>query len=179
MKRISGVLLALWAGGVVAGGIVEDRFRGPQFEHDFEADEKPWEEIQAQLPAAPKAAALHEFKVGGRSGHRYFLDLDALSAGADGVVRYTLVIRTAGGAENVSYEGMRCTTGERKLYAFGRPDGQWARNRYAGWTPIEARRDDSYQKELFFHYFCTVDGAADMKTIRRALGQGGIRRGGD
>lgn len=179
MKRMSGVLFAVWAGGALAGGIIEDRFKGPQFEYDFDAEQKPWQEVQTQLPAPPKAAALHPFQVGGASPHRYFLDADSLSAGTDGVVRYTVVIRTAGGAENVTFEGMRCADGERKIYAFGHPDGTWSRNKYARWDPINARSDNSYHKELYFHYFCTVDGAADMKTIRRALDRGGIRRGGD
>lgn len=180
MKRVSVVLLSLWAGCACAGGIIEDRFKGgAQFEYDFDANQKPWEELQTQLPAAPKADALHEFQVGGASRHRFFLDPASLSAGGDGVVRYTVVVRTTGGAENVTFEGMRCVDGERKIYAFGRPDGSWSRNKYASWAPIEARSDSSYHKELFFHYFCTVDGAAEMKTIRRALDSGGIRRGGD
>lgn len=150
-----------------------------QFEQAFDAEEKPWQELQAQLPAAFKADALHEFQVGGGKGHRYFLDPESLTAGEDGVVRYTLVIRTAGGAENINFEGMRCATGERKLYAFGRPDGQWSRNQAARWMPIDARSASSYQKELFFHYLCAVGTAGDIKAIRHAIKVGGVRRGGD
>ena len=179
MIRISGLLLLICAGSVGAGGFIEDKYQGSQFEYDFDADNKPWQEIQAQLPAAPKAGALREFVVGGGGRHRYFLDPASLTSGEDGVVRYTLVVRAAGGAENVNYEGMRCDTGERKIYAFGRGDGAWARNKYARWERIEARRDNSYQKELFFHYFCTVDGAGNLELIRKAIEQGGIRRGGD
>ncbi|MFA5082562.1 MAG: CNP1-like family protein [Hydrogenophilaceae bacterium] len=179
MNRISFVLLSLWVGGAGAGGFIEDKFKGPQFEYDFDADVRPWQEVQAQLPGVPKPESLREFVVGGGRGHHYFLDPASLTSGEDGVVRYTVVIRTAGGAENVSYEGMRCTDGERKIYAFGRPDGQWSRNRYARWDPIEARSETSYHKELFFHYFCTVDGAGDLKLIRHAIERGGIRRGGD
>ena len=36
-------------------------------------------------------------------------------------LRFTLVIVSPSGARNVSYEGMNCSTGERRLYAFGRP----------------------------------------------------------
>lgn len=179
MKRASLVLLMMGAGAAQAGGYLEDRFKGPQFEYDFDANQKPWQEIQTQLPAMPKPDGLYEVEVGGGRGHHYYVDPATISASNDGVVRYTLVIRTAGGAENVKFEGMRCEDGEIKLYAFGHRDGSWSRNKYADWAPIDARSDDSYQKELFFHYFCTVDGPADMKTIRRALDRGGIRRGGD
>lgn len=146
------------------------------FEHDFDANAKPWEEIQAGLPPPPEPAKLMPLEVSPASPHRHFLDPAAISAGGDGVVRFTIVVRTAGGAENVSYEGMRCDTGERKIYAFGRPDGTWSRNKYARWEPIQVRRQDSYQRELFFHYFCNVEGPADMRVIRRALDRGGIRR---
>lgn len=151
------------------------------FEYDFDADKKPWQEVLAQLPAYPKTGQLIAFVVSGATRHKHFVDDASLSAGEDGVVRYTVVVKTEGGAENVSFEGLRCTTGERKLYAFGRPDGQgggsWSRNRYARWEPIQARLATSYQRELFFHYFCTVDGAGDMKVMRDALRRGGIRRG--
>ena len=103
----------------------------------------------------------------------------SLSSGDDGVVRFTVVVRTAGGAENITYEGMRCTTGERKLYAFGRGDGEWSRNKYARWEPIDARGATSYHKELFYHYFCMVDGPGNMNLIRQAIERGGLSRGGD
>ncbi|TCJ13460.1 hypothetical protein EZJ19_10440 [Parasulfuritortus cantonensis] len=181
MKTLSALVLFLLAGPALAGSWAEDKFgQWGTFDYDFDANQKPWKEIEAQLPPLPKPAGLRELDMGpAGGGHHYFVDVPSVTAASDGVVRYTVVIRTAGGAENVNFEGMRCATGEHKIYAFGHPDGSWSRNRYAAWQPVEARRDGSYQKELFFHYFCTVDGDADMKTIRRALERGGIRRGGD
>jgi len=149
------------------------------FDYDFDANQKPWQEIQAKLPAVPKQENLMPFVVSAASPHHYFLDRTSISAGEDGVVRYAVVVHTAGGAEDVSYEGMRCSTVEQKIYAFGRPDGQWARNKYASWQPIQMRQSSSYQRELYQHYFCTQDGPAEMKVIQRALASGGIRRGGD
>ena len=149
------------------------------FDYDFDANQKSWQEIQAKLPAVPKPENLIPFVVSAASSHHYFLDRNSISAGEDGVVRYTVVIHTSGGAEDVSYEGMRCSTEEQKLYAFGQPDGKWSRNNYASWAPIHLRQATSYQRELYQHYFCTQDGPADMKVIQRALSNGGIRRGGD
>jgi hypothetical protein len=171
MRRTIVFCLLLSAPLVLAGA--------SDFDAEFDAEQRPWQEIQAQFPATPKVEDLVPFVVSSASRHGYFLDRLSLSAGADGVVRYSVLIRTAGGAENVSFEGMRCATGERKIYAFGRPGGEWSRNKRARWEPIQVRRADSYQRELFFHYFCSVDGAADMKVIERALRVGGIRRGGD
>lgn len=146
------------------------------FEYDFDEDKKPWQEVQAQLPAYPRPDGLVPFEVSAASQNRHYVDEGSLSVGEDGVVRYTVVVRTAGGAENVSFEGMRCATGERKLYAFGRPNGEWVRNRYARWEPIQTRQATGYHRELFYHYFCTVEGGADLAAIRRNLRRGGLYR---
>ena len=167
MNKRWALLLLLWAGSALA------EF---SFEYDFDANVKPWKEIQAKLPAKPEQADLVEIPLDTRSPHHYWVDKSSVSVGEDKVVRYTMVIQTAGGARDVSYEGMRCDKGEAKTYAFGRPDGEWVRNRYATWRPIRFRVRNDYQGELFSHYFCTVGGAADMNTIKRALANGGIRQ---
>lgn len=179
MRITSLLLLILCSFPVRADGLAERFNPSISFDRAFDDEQKPWQEVEALLPAAPQAGNLRAFEVGGGKGHRYYLDQASLSSGQDGVVRYTLVVRTAGGAENVTYEGMRCSDGERKLYAFGRPDGQWSRNRHARWETIDARGAGSHHKELFFHYLCTVDGPGDLAVIRRAMARGGIRRGGD
>jgi len=150
------------------------------FEYDFDEDKKPWQEVESRLPPYPRAEHLMPFEVSAATRNRHFLDGASLSVGEDGVVRYTVVVRTPGGAENVSFEGMRCDTGERKLYAFGRSDGkgggEWSRNRHARWEPIPVRQAASYQRELFYHYLCTVEGKGDLAAIRRNLRQGGFYR---
>jgi hypothetical protein len=110
-----------------------------------------------------------------------FIDAASLSIGDDGVVRYTAIIRSPSGAETISFEGLRCETGERKLYAFGRPStntsgndaGSWSRNRYAKWEPIQARLAGGYHRELFFHYLCTVNTRRDLPTLLHLLKSGG------
>lgn len=143
------------------------------FESDFDAQEKPWQEVQAQLPAYPKKEALLPFQVSPATANRYFIDPASLSVGTDGVVRYTAVVQAAGGAEDVSFEGMRCSTGERKLYAFGHADRAWSRNRYAKWEPIPMRQATSYQRVLFKHYFCVPEDRRDVKTFLYNLRHGG------
>lgn len=145
-----------------------------QFEYDFEANTKTWQEIQAQLPPAPKPDNLIEVKLDAATRNQLLIDAGSLSSGDDGVVRYTAIIRTPSGAENVSFEGLRCETGERKLYAFGRSNGEWSRNRYAKWEPIQARLAGGYHRELFFHYLCTVNTQRDVPTLLRLLKSGGI-----
>ncbi len=145
-------------------------------DYDFDANTKPWKEIESQLPAAPKAENLVEIKLGARSENRFLIDAASLAAGEDGVVRYVVVIESPAGAKTINFEGMRCTTGERKLYAFGRNDGGWGRNRYARWELIQGRSINDFRRELFFHYFCTVEGAANLDHIRQHLKAGGFYR---
>lgn len=158
-----------------------DSYNPGNFEYDFDANAKAWKEVQAQLPPYPKAENLVEFTVSAATSNRFYIDFPSIHVGQDGVVRYTVLIKSPAGAETVSFEGMRCETGERKLYAFGHKDGQgggeWSRNRYAKWELIPARQATSHQRELFFHYLCTVDTAGDLKKIQYAVKTGGVRRG--
>jgi hypothetical protein len=125
-----------------------------QFESDFDDETKTWTEIQTELPAAPQDADLVKFLVGGASQYRFALDQKALSIGSDGVFRYTLVATSPQGARNVSYEGIRCETAEKKIYATGRTDGTWARSRTAAWSRIEEVGANRQHAALMKEYFC-------------------------
>jgi hypothetical protein len=81
-----------------------------KFDVEFEAD-KPWVELAAQLPPYPQTENLLEFNVSSATRNRHYVDAASISVGSDKVVRYTVVIESAGGARNVSFEGMRCATG--------------------------------------------------------------------
>lgn len=143
-----------------------------EFEHEFEQD-KPWVEVAAQLPAYPKAENLIEFNVSSATRNRHFIDRESISVGADNVVRYTVVIEAAGGAKNVSFEGLRCESGERRLYAYGHADGTWSKARDAGWENIKLRSLLSYRKTLFEELFCpngirVRDGREAVQNLQRA-----------
>jgi len=127
-----------------------------KFDFDY-ANERPWVELAAQLPAAPKADKLIEFKVSSATRNRHFIDADSISVGDDEVVRYTVVIEAVGGARNVLFEGMRCSTAEYRVYAYGQPDGSWTKARKTGWEIIEMRSLLSYRKALFEDHFCFND----------------------
>lgn len=111
---------------------------------------KEFTEDTIKLPPYPGEAGLIEFKLRGASRHRYFIDHDSISLGKDRVVRYSMVIKTAGGSTNVSYEGMRCKTSEYKVYAFGSPDGKWVEARGPKWSAVGSTAGN-------FHYGLWVD----------------------
>ncbi len=143
-----------------------------EFDFEFESD-KPWMELSTQLPPYPKPENLVEFNVSSATRNRHFVDTASISVGKDKVVRYSVVIEAAGGATNVSFEGMRCATGERRLYAYGQPYGTWSKARNAGWEGIRFRSLLSYHKALFEDHFCpdginVQDANAAVRNLRRA-----------
>ena len=119
-----------------------------------EEDQKEWVELEVKPPPYPKSGNLIAFEAGGASSNRFFIDPDSISVGSDGVVRYTLVIRGPTGAENVSFEGIRCESREQKYYAFGRRDGSWGAARSSEWRYIEYKEINRQHGVLYLDYFC-------------------------
>ncbi|MFP5410121.1 MAG: CNP1-like family protein [Gammaproteobacteria bacterium] len=145
-----------------------------QFDFEYEAD-KPWVEIAAKLPAYPKSENLIEFNVSSATRNRHFVDANSISVDRDDVVRYTVVIEAAGGAKNIAFEGMRCKTGEYRIYAYGHADGTWSKARQSAWQGIKMRSLLSYHKALFEDHLCpdgtTVRNAQDAVRSFRNLWQ--------
>jgi hypothetical protein len=132
-----------------------------------------WVEEAARLPAFPRDGDLIEFYVSAVTANRFFVDGATLAIGPDGVIRYTLVIKTSGGASNVTYEGVRCGDGIYKLYATGRSDGTWAWMRSGDWRPIENKVANRHHAALSRELFCPLG-----TPIRSAdEGRDALRRG--
>jgi len=147
-----------------------------RFEYDFDEAVVAWQELQAQMPNAPVDADLLAFEIEGRPGYRYALDRKSLTTGSDGVTRYSVVITSPSGVRTINFEGMRCATGERKIYAFGRADGSWSKNRAARWDAIRARVPGSYHSTLFHDFLCAGgEGTASVEQIVQRLKRGGYR----
>jgi hypothetical protein len=125
----------------------------PAFKDEFESD-KPWVEQLTQLPAYPDVKNLMAFDAGSATSNQYFVDTTSIKVGEDGVIRFSLVIKSAEGALNVSYEGIRCATKERKLYALGRNDKTWSQPRVSEWQKLDFVRQFYAQRELSKNIFC-------------------------
>jgi hypothetical protein len=137
-------------------------------------DSKPWEELQPSLPAPLKPENLVQIVVGPASVFRYFVDAASASVSEQGIVRFTLVARSSNGGTNVSYEGLRCSTYERRLYAFGRSDGSWSRARKSEWAPIDKTDGNRPYAALAGEFFCPVRGrVVTTEDAVRVLRQGG------
>lgn len=167
MRRI--LLVALLAAVAIPAAAVEFRFRNLE-----DPDEPQWQEQEAPLPAFPKDEDLIEFYVSATATNRFFVDGATLNPGADGVVRYTLVVRTAGGATNITNEGLRCATLEYRLYATGRRDGTWVAARSSAWKAIANSVTNRQQAALSRDYLCP----SRVSIFTAEEGRDALRRGG-
>ncbi len=120
----------------------------------FSSPDPHWQELEIEMPPPPEEASLREFQVVAASTNRFFIDESSLSVGEDGVVRYVLVVRAAGGAESVVFEGVRCATAERRIYAMGRADGEWAPARSSDWRRLGGAGYNQASAVLAQDYFC-------------------------
>lgn len=135
---------------------------------------KEFQEAPTKLPAPPADADLIPFQVNTTGRLSFAVDAKSIVVGEDGAVRYTVVITSPSGARNINYEGVRCDTFERKLFATMPPGSrQWVPNKSAGadkWRRMDTGLSNSYAATLAVDYLCegrTVAGKAD--TIVRTL----------
>jgi hypothetical protein len=134
--------------------------------------DKEENETVPRPPAFPARASLLGFEVPGQRELRYAIDGATLGVDDKGVVRYVLVARSPGGSENVTFEAIRCKSGEYRVYALGRADGTWG-GRAGNWRPIVESRQP-HHRTLHREFFCPQSNPiGDADEGRRALQQGG------
>lgn len=140
--------------GVLAAGVLVGAVSASPTQEE-ESEGKAWAEKEVALPPYPKEIDLQPFRVGAIRDMQFLVDAKSLSIGQDGVIRYALVIISSSGARNVSFEGLRCETRERRYYAFGHSDGTWAKARSNQWQPIRGGSNNPHV-ELYTSYFCDL-----------------------
>jgi hypothetical protein len=155
--------------GTASEGRREDQERGSaKTEFERELEEREFKEADVQLPAYPKKDGLLEFRISDPGSFRYFIDAASISIGKDDVVRYTLVVRSSSGVDNVSYEGVRCHAGSNKVFAYGY-DGKWS-PAHGDWRDTALR----WQYELRTRYLCPMK----MRVQSAAEAIDALKRGG-
>jgi len=125
----------------------------PKSDWERAQEEREWKETEHKLPAPPTGKDLIEFQVNAASSFKFFIDPPSLSVGGDGVVRYTMIARSAAGAETVTHEGIRCASETYRVYAFAN-NGVWSRGN-TEWRPIEPMGvQHRWHNVLRSQYFC-------------------------
>lgn len=127
-----------------------------QAQSDWERGQqkRDWRERPVLLPEYPSQERLVPFFVSSASSFQFFVDAASVETGKDGVVRYALVVRSAAGAESITYEGIRCETGDYRIYASG-VGGAWT-PATGGWRRIEPRSVQRWHNALYQEYFCPL-----------------------
>jgi hypothetical protein len=134
-------------------------------------------EVQVPLPAFPKPENYLPFLVSMSSPFAFFVDAKSISVGADRVVRYSVIAKSADGALNISFEGMRCAHDQFRIYAFGRSDNTWFEVRDSRWQPIRNDPRNAQRMVLYNDFFCPATGGiATAEQGVRALKNGGNQR---
>ena len=138
----------------------------PRYEDETKAD------VGVPLPAFPKKENLVRFPTNWTSNEIY-IDTSTMVFGDGEILSYTLLVRGAGGAENYTFESLRCTTGERRVLAYGKRDGTWSPARNTSWQLIGDRGINRYYFEFYRDVFCSG------KTLELKIDVlNNIRRGG-
>jgi len=121
---------------------------------DSFVDRPGWRPAPVRVPHYPKEADLIELdlRVPGLP-YRVFLDRRSLHAPGDGTVRYTLVLRSLEGVDNVRYELMRCAKNRVRVYAAS-AGGDVLKPQDGRWMPIRDVGLGRYHRLLKRYYLC-------------------------
>jgi len=131
-------------------------------------------EVPVSPPPYPKPEDYLPFQVSTIAPFAFFVDAKSISVGADGVVRYTVIAKSSGGALNISFEGMRCAEREFRVYAFGSTGNTWLEARNSKWEPIRGEPRNAQRAVLYSDFFCPMTGnIATAEQGVRALKDGG------
>ena len=94
-----------------------------------------WKELDAPAPPALRTQGLIPLEMRG-SALAFGVDPASVTLASDGVVRYVVVAASTTGTVNAIYEGLRCSSGEVKVYARHNPDSGWVQARSSDWQPL-------------------------------------------
>jgi hypothetical protein len=114
-----------------------------------------WQEDNVPLPPFPEGQNLVRVSApigGGRN--QYFVDRASIAPGKDRVVRYTVVVRSPSGVQNVMHEGLACDVREVKTYAYGNSQREFKALSRPSWGPLTHRGVKGYQGVLADRFLC-------------------------
>jgi len=155
------IMLSLSIYSVTAVADVWNKWGGfkDEYKDNENAEDYVWKEENSQLPNYPKDSDL--LKIVGPAAYRnyqYLIDGKTLSVGSDGVVRFSFVIRSSSGSDNVMFDGLRCNTRQMINYAYGmtNTEGQKVFNKKTKpqWKPLRTKGIAGYSAILADSYFC-------------------------
>jgi len=158
---VVGVTIAFWFPAAEAG-FFDNSAMEP---NDYVDTSKPWEEQILPLPGLPRDEDLLRIEVESASANDDFIDRKTLEVAQDAITRVTLVSRHKSGTQTVTREGIRCKTGEYRIYGIV-SNGAWTVPKNSVWRSIRAGGYHTLRSVLFESILCK-DGFP--KTPERAI----------
>lgn len=116
-------------------------------DNSYTADPLEWKEVEAPPPPPLRTSGLIPIEVAGTSLH-FAVDPRSVTVGADDVVRYVVVASSTTGTVNGIYEGLKCDSGEVKVYARHNPDSGWVPARDPQWVPLQSAPSAHYSLQI-------------------------------
>ena len=95
-----------------------------------------WKETEIPAPPAFKTDRLLPLEMPRHISLKVGIDPETLRVTADGIVRYVVVATSSSGSVYGSYEGIRCQTGEVKIYARHGANNKWSLVNDPQWRPL-------------------------------------------
>jgi len=162
------LMLALLLLGRLSAPAAEWSFRAPHDAVPHNAEEYEWKEERIDLPAYPDREKMFRINFDRpNSRFEFFIDLETLSVGEDGVVRYVMILRSTSGSENVMFEGIRCTRRDYKTFAFGTAKQQFRQLSKPVWKEITQTSNNWFRYDLWKDYFCGGGELASYALLTR------------
>ena len=135
-----------------------------------------WKELDAPPPPALKSQGLVPLDVR-NTDLSWGVDPGSISIGTDRIVRYVVIAKSAAGAFNAMYEGLRCSTAEVKVYARHSGSGDWVPSPSANWKPVQGSGNTRHSLAIARGGACMGDSPnSSAVQIARDLGAGGNHR---
>lgn len=150
----------------IFGDVYKEEGGSPGF---FEG--KKWKEQGIALPAYPDTGSPDLIEIDlslDRFPFRLFVDPASVSIGEDWIVRYTAILKSRSGAANVFYEGMRCSTGQYRRYAYG-GQNEFKLSSNSRWEYIDGVGSDRYLKVLRANFMCPAPSPGKHTALLRRL----------
>ena len=135
-------------------------------------DNPGWVEDKAPPPPAFSRDKLVPVEMPSYVTLKVGVDPQTLSVGADGVVRYVMVMRNSSGSVNAVYEGIRCVSDEVKTYARAGNSGQWTLVEQPQWKPVNDNMPSRHAWAFARQGGCEARLSTSKDAIIKALQQG-------
>jgi len=140
-------------------------------------DNPDWKEEQVAPPPVFSQDALIPLDMPNYVSLKVGVDPDTIVVGADGVVRYVIVMKNSTGSVNAVFEGIRCTSDEVKTYARWSSSGTWSATSNPQWKAVNDNMPSRHAQAFARQGGCQNRLAPAKAEILRAL-KAGNKAGG-